>query len=54
MARSMSPDCPSGLKEGERVAGFVYIGTAQEKPEERKRPDIDEITTAWTPEGKVR
>ena len=41
-----------GLDEGERVAGFVYIGTAQEKPEERDRPDIDEITTPWTPEGK--
>jgi nitroreductase len=41
-----------GLKEGERVAGFVYIGTAQEKPEERDRPDIDEITTPWMPGDK--
>lgn len=41
-----------GLDKGERVAGFVYIGTAQEKPEERDRPDIDEITTRWTPEDK--
>ena len=35
------------LEEGERVAGFVYIGTAQEPPEERDRPDLDEITTSW-------
>lgn len=41
-----------GLKEGERVAGFVYIGTAQEKPEERDRPSLDEITHSWTPEDK--
>jgi nitroreductase len=41
-----------GLKEGERVAGFVYIGTAQEKPEERDRPSLDEITHSWTPKDK--
>ncbi len=38
-----------GLKEGERVAGFIYIGTAKEKPEDRDRPNLDEITTFWTP-----
>lgn len=38
-----------GLKQGERVAGFVYIGTAQEKPEERDRPDLDKIVTDWKP-----
>lgn len=38
-----------GLIEGERVAGFVYIGTAQEKPGERDRPVLDEITQSWTP-----
>ncbi len=41
-----------GLKAGERVAGFVYIGTAQEKPDERDRPNLDEITLSWTPEGR--
>lgn len=40
------------LNQGERVAGFVYIGTAQEPPEERDRPDLDEITTAWTAPSK--
>jgi len=38
-----------GLGEGERVAGFIYIGTAQELPQERDRPDLDEITTHWVP-----
>ncbi len=41
-----------GLQESERVAGFVYIGTALEKPEERDRPNLDEITLSWTPEGR--
>lgn len=38
-----------GLGENERVAGFVYIGTAQDQPEERDRPNLDEIVTNWTP-----
>src|SRR5262245_52079558 len=37
------------LAENERVAGFVYVGTAKEKPPERERPDLDDIVTAWTP-----
>jgi nitroreductase len=37
------------LAENERVAGFVYIGTAKEKPEERGRPALAEIVTAWSP-----
>ena len=32
-----------GLSAGERVAGFIYIGTAQEIPEERERPDMNVI-----------
>ena len=28
-----------GLSENERFAGFIYIGTAQENPKERQRPD---------------
>jgi len=35
------------LAEGERVAGFVYIGTAKEKPDERERPALADIVTAW-------
>ena len=38
-----------GLGDGERVAGFVYIGTAKETPEERERPDLGAIVTSWRP-----
>jgi len=34
-----------GLAGHERVAGFIYIGTARENPKERGRPDLDAITT---------
>ena len=37
------------LGDGERVAGFVYIGTAKETPEERERPDLGAIVTSWRP-----
>jgi nitroreductase len=32
-----------GLKAGERVAGFIYLGTAKEPLEERPRPDMEKI-----------
>lgn len=35
------------LAEHERVAGFIYIGTAPEKPEERERPDLAKIVSRW-------
>jgi len=35
------------LQGNERVAGFIYIGTAKERPDERKRPRLEEIVTAW-------
>jgi nitroreductase len=34
-----------GLKPGERVAGFIYIGTPAEKLEERPRPEMKEIVS---------
>jgi nitroreductase len=37
-----------GLAEGERVAGFVYIGTPKETPDERERPDLAEIVSSWS------
>jgi nitroreductase len=37
-----------GLKETERVAGFIYIGTAKEKQPDRGRPDMKAIVTRWT------
>jgi nitroreductase len=34
-----------GLKETERFAGFIYIGTPTERPTDRDRPDIAAITS---------
>lgn len=39
-----------GLREGERFAGFLHIGTPKVPPTERDRPVIDAITTRWSPE----
>lgn len=36
-----------GLAENERVVGFVYIGTARSKPEERPRPSLSDVVTHW-------
>ena len=35
------------VAEGERMAGFVYIGTTLEKPTERDRPDLAKVVTRW-------
>ena len=40
-----------GLKDGERVAGFVHIGTPRMPPSERERPDVEALTTWWRPEA---
>ena len=34
-----------GLKPGERVAGFIYIGTSAVELEERPRPDMEKIVS---------
>jgi len=36
-----------GLKAGERVAGFIYIGTSSIELEERPRPEMDAIVTRF-------
>jgi nitroreductase len=36
-----------GLKAGERIAGFVYIGTPADELEERPRPDMGKIVTVF-------
>ena len=36
-----------GLKPGERVAGFIYIGTAKDELEERPRPEMEKIVTVF-------
>ena len=37
------------LRDGEAVAGFIYIGTATEQQPDRDRPDLDAITQYWSP-----
>ena len=34
-----------GLRAGERIAGFIYIGTPAEALEERPRPEMEKIVT---------
>jgi nitroreductase len=34
-----------GLKPGERIAGFIYIGTSEAELEERPRPEMDKIVS---------
>ncbi len=36
-----------GLTEKERIAGYVYIGTAREEPKERGRPDMGSIVSMF-------
>jgi nitroreductase len=36
-----------GLGTGERVAGFIHLGTLAEPPLERVRPVVAQITTRW-------
>ena len=37
-----------GLTQGERVAGFIYIGSVEAGPTERVRPNMDAIVSDWT------
>lgn len=37
------------LADYERIAGFVYMGTPAEPPEERERPALADIVTRWQP-----
>ncbi|MDG2522640.1 nitroreductase [Caulobacter segnis] len=36
------------LTDGEKVAGFLYLGTSAEAPLERVRPDVAALTTEWS------
>lgn len=36
-----------GMDERDNVAGFIYIGTQSDKPEERERPALSDITNSW-------
>jgi nitroreductase len=47
---SYSPAVREGLKLGanEKIAGFIYIGTAKEQQPDRDRPQLAKIVTRWT------
>ena len=34
---------------GERIAGFIYLGTPAAPLEDRVRPDLASVATRWTP-----
>jgi nitroreductase len=36
-----------GLKPGERIAGFIYMGTPKEELQERPRPEMDKIVSRF-------
>jgi nitroreductase len=36
-----------GVREGERFAGLVHIGTPNVPPTERDRPDVNALVTRW-------
>jgi nitroreductase len=36
-----------GLAGAEKVAGFIFIGTASQVPPDRPRPPLDEIVSRW-------
>jgi len=36
-----------GLREGERMAGYLYFGSMAEKPGERARPSLEERVSYW-------
>ena len=35
------------LSEHEKIAGFIYVGTPMEKPEERERPKLSALVKHW-------
>lgn len=37
-----------GLTVDERVAGYIYLGTATDNPQERLRPDVSSKIERWT------
>lgn len=36
-----------GLADNERVAGYIYIGSAVQRPPERVRPALDQVYAPW-------
>ena len=46
---AFSPRVRAGLKlaDNERIAGFIYIGTAKERQPDRERPSLAKVVTRW-------
>jgi len=46
-----SPDVLASLggQEGERIAGFLFLGTPGVELEERPRPELGDVVTEWRP-----
>jgi len=42
-----------GVADGERVAGFIHMGTPAQAPQERVRPDLAPLTSQWMPPPDV-
>jgi nitroreductase len=40
-----------GVGRDEKIAGIIHIGTPKEAPADRKRPNIEALTTRWSPES---
>ena len=36
-----------GDREGEKVVGFIHVGTPMEPPSDRPRPSFEEVVTVW-------
>ncbi|MEM9987945.1 MAG: nitroreductase, partial [Pseudomonadota bacterium] len=37
-----------GLEANEKIAGLIYLGTAEANPKERARPEALSLTTKWS------
>jgi nitroreductase len=40
-----------GVGHGEKIAGIIHIGTPKETPADRKRPNVEALTTRWSSES---
>jgi nitroreductase len=40
-----------GGREGERVAGFIFLGTPGAPLEERLRPELERVVSHWSPQS---
>ena len=48
LAYSPSLKAGLGIPAEDNIAGFIYLGTSTENPEDRPRPDLEKITTQWS------